>query len=364
MTIFFRYLGYRMKDSALRTIVISAISFFYATTFVDNIIYLYGDNQYVRFYTAFLTFYLIVLVFTIPILELSRFKNRRNLDTLYFFPLSRTKLALVHFISGFLQFIIAFTFAFSVIALRIFQTPLLHSIFIIPFYFAILLACFMVYTVICYLFSTENIVFDGVSTVLLWTLTPLLPFLFLETIGISIEPENFYLHLLYAPICFVNQIFANLFQSGFDNTDRILSYITGDWYMILLWVLLAGPVFFLYLRVFQKKGAEQAGTPSTSPVGLQFLIPAWGYIGVFAILDSLSAISIFMIMLSIFVGYFVLRKSFKLKPKDFACIGIIILAAILSLVIRPYVRNLLEKPQSENPPISQVQMVDSEFELP
>ena len=55
--------------------------------------------------------------------------------------------------------------------------------------------------------------------------------------------------------------------------------------------------------------------------------------------------------------------SFKLKKKDFACIGIIFLAAILATLIRPYVKNLLEKPQSVNPPTAQVQMVDSEFEI-
>ena len=98
MKTFFRYLGYRLKDSALRTTVISLLSFFFTLSTADIGIgkEIFLSSQQEKIYCSLLPYYamLIALVFLIPMLELSRFKNRRNLDTLYFFPLSRTKLVI------------------------------------------------------------------------------------------------------------------------------------------------------------------------------------------------------------------------------------------------------------------------------
>ena len=186
MKTFFRYFGYRLKDSALRTIVVSLFSFFYTMSWVNSSIEpanIYNsetgkyDKEVANCYLYFFYILLIVLVYVIPMMELSRFKNRRNLDTLYFFPLSRTKLALVHYFVGILQFLAAYTLSFGVVAFRIIEISLLYQSFLIPCYLGMLFSSLLVYTFVCYLFSSENTVFDGVVTSLWWIALPTLVYL-------------------------------------------------------------------------------------------------------------------------------------------------------------------------------------------
>ena len=287
MKTFFRYFGYRLKDSALRTIVVSLCSFFYTMSLADTGIFLdhvYNadtgryDREVAICNLIFFYILLIILVYVIPMMELSRFKNRRNLDTLYFFPLSRTKLALVHYFVGILQFLAAYTLSFGVVAFCIIEISLFYQSFLIPCYLGMLFSSLLVYTFVCYLFSSENTVFDGVVTSLWWIALPTLVYLIPKTHHSSFdfgEPSAFW-YVLFGPMILFGEVFSACFEFGASATGDAIDYFKEEWYMLLIWTALAGLAFFLYLRTFQKKGAEKAGAPSSSPVGLQFLIPARG----------------------------------------------------------------------------------------
>ena len=361
MKTFFRYFGYRLKDSTLRTIVVSLFSFFYTMSWVNSSIEpanIYNsetgkyDKEVANCYLYFFYILLIVLVYVIPMMELSRFKNRRNLDTLYFFPLSRTKLALVHYLVGILQFLAAYTLSFGVVAFRIIEISLLYQSFLIPCYLGMLFSSLLVYTFVCYLFSSENTVFDGVVTSLWWIALPTLVYLIPQTIHSSLdfgEPSGFW-YVLFGPMILFGEVFASCFESGASATGDAIDYFKEEWYMLLIWTALAGLAFFLYLRTFQKKGAEKAGAPSSSPVGLQFLIPAWGYLGFWFVLQLDSVILIFMTILSILIGYFILRRSFKLKKKDLICTALTIFLALTVFFAVPEVERLIERIASEKDP--------------
>ena len=361
MKTFFRYLGYRMKDSALRTVVISLLSFFFTMSMVDSSISLeqaYNtdtgryDRNVVNCSLIFFYILLIILVYVIPMMELSRFKNRRNLDTLYFFPLDRIKLALVHYISGFLQFLAAYTLSFIVVALRILRIPDLHQIYLIPCYLGMLFSSLLVYTFVCYLFFSENTVFDGVVTSLWWIAVPTLVYTLPQTIFldmISFSPSGFW-YVLFGPMILLGEVFSACFKFGAGATGDAIEHFKDEWYMLLIWTALAGLAFFLYLRTFKKKGAEQAGAPFTSPVGLQLLIPAWGYLGLWFVFQIDAGILTFMSILSILIGYFILRRSFKLKKRDLICIALTITLAIAVSLSRPLMQKVIDRLAEDDEP--------------
>ncbi len=110
MKVFGRYLRYRLKSSALRSVIITVISLL----FTQNILrssavasdeHLYWNDSCIGTISVILA----MLASIIPILETKYFKNRRNLDTLYFFPIKRSKMALVHYLCGLIQMTFAYT---------------------------------------------------------------------------------------------------------------------------------------------------------------------------------------------------------------------------------------------------------------
>ena len=111
MTTFKRYFTYRLKQSVLRTVVFTVLALLMCLTAVNSSIsYKYDFTKSASLES--LATVLGILCFLIPILELSGFKNRRNLDTLYFFPIRRERMALAHYLSGLVQILVIYTVSF------------------------------------------------------------------------------------------------------------------------------------------------------------------------------------------------------------------------------------------------------------
>ena len=87
-----RYLSYLLKKNLLRTVTFTAISVIICFIVVDG----EAGSGLVKYRStgiASLAVMLSLFSVIIPMLELADFKNRRNLDTLYFFPIERKKMA-------------------------------------------------------------------------------------------------------------------------------------------------------------------------------------------------------------------------------------------------------------------------------
>ena len=107
-----RYLRYGLEKSLWRTIIFTVISV--AITFMTTrSATSSSEDRYKSTGIYMLAIMISVFAAIIPMLELSEFKNRRNLDTLYFFPIERKSMALVHFVSGFIQLAVIYTVTFA-----------------------------------------------------------------------------------------------------------------------------------------------------------------------------------------------------------------------------------------------------------
>lgn len=144
--------------------------------------------------------------------------------------------------------------------------------------------------------------------------------------------------VIYAPINNLTVIFQKLIEvnrasdSGASlNVDYANRYM-AQMYMFFVWGAVGIAAAFGFFFNFKRKGAQNAGEISDSPFGYKLLIPVYGY-GLLLTSDGLEIMSVIIFALML-VGYFIYRRSFKIKTRDIIFIACGIIPLILSGVIR------------------------------
>jgi hypothetical protein len=145
--------------------------------------------------------------------------------------------------------------------------------------------------------------------------------------------------VVYAPINNLTVIFQKLIEVNRASDAGASYYVNyadrymAQMYMFFVWGAVGIAAAFGFFLNFKSKGAQNAGEISDSPFGYKLLIPVYGY-GLLLLndtgLDILSVI-IFALML---VGYFIYRRSFKIKTRDIIFIACGIIPLIISCVIK------------------------------
>ena len=163
MKTFGRYLGYRLEKATSRTLIFTILAVVFTWVTVTESIG--RQNVWANETGIYMLAIILSVVSTlIPILELSDFKNRRNLDTLYFFPIKRSKMALVHYLSGFIQVLIIYSVAFFSAWIHLeLQTDYFALGYMFFYYILSLLVGLMMYSIFAFLFIQGNTVADGIK---------------------------------------------------------------------------------------------------------------------------------------------------------------------------------------------------------
>lgn len=338
MTTFKRYLFYRIENSALRMLVFSILSIMLTQTVLIESI----DNVDVQYCSSGLYIFAVILgIFAsiIPILELSGFKNRRNLDTLYFFPINREKMAIAHYISGFFQVTVIYTATYvSGFVFLASQTDFFALGYMIPYYFLSLLLGLVIYSVFMFIFTQANSVADGVLFCLLWIFViSFVGHTLLDVIYPAIDGEDMIgiqgvwrsasrladWGIVYKPINDLTILYQDAIE--INNPAAWNSYIPRireNSYMFFVWGVIGLAAAVGFIISFARKGAEKAGEISNSWFGYKLLIPVYGYCIMF------QSISIFITIVMMIIGYIIYRRGFKFKKSD-----IILTAAGLAPVL-------------------------------
>lgn len=346
MKVFKRYLCYRLENSALRTIVFTVISAILTWITVSEST---GrmSVEYNETGIYILAVVLGALCTLIPILELSAFKNRRNLDTLYFFPINRGKMALVHYISGFIQILFAYTITFVVAYAYLAAQTSYFALGYMPFYYLLsVLLGFVMYSFFMFVFGQANTVADGVVLCVLWMFVI---FIVLQTFRTEVlrpflNDTEWWKNssnlsgwgIAYAPINNLTVIFQDLIEinkSSFEyyyKNEYAARYIS-QMYMFFVWGAVGIAAAVGYFVTFIKKGAEKAGEISSSPFGYKLLIPLYGY-SLLMMYDSIDFMTV-LIFVAMVIGYIIYRRSFKLKTSDLVFTGCGALAVILGAML-------------------------------
>ena len=280
MNTFGRYLLYRLKSTAPRTTMFAILSLIMTLNVVSSSI----QGQYIEYNsTGIYMLALILGIFCtiIPILETVGFKNRHNLDTLYFFPLERKKLALVHYLSGLIQVLAIYTVTFVAAYIYLAANTNYFALHHMPIYYLLsVLLGIVMYSFFIFVFGQANTAADGALFSLLWVFALCLIILAATAVWNELDPITINLSayryrnalygwgIAYAPINNLTVIFQDLIEVNQNNSHSVYpSIYTRQWYMFAVWGVIGIASAIGYFITFVKKGAQKAGEISDSPFG-------------------------------------------------------------------------------------------------
>ena len=366
MTNFKSYLGYRIKKSIFPTLTFSlialAISAFSARACAYRFMGARGSMGIETLATI-----VGIIASIIPMIELSAFKSRRNLDTLFFLPISRKSVALAHYLSGLVQMFTINTVAYLGHTLVHLEFAEDFRMEYMPLYYVLLLILgVVVYSVFMFLFREANSNVDGVICSIMWIFALYLAMLVLNYpirmfamkyiyVSHSVEYWEFTRHLSnfaawflpYAPLNNLTVVFQSVMQ-GWDNFNGYELYFPTfaeaagryfpHWYMFFPWLAAGAASVWGYFRTFTRKGAERAEDISDSPFCYKTLIPLYG--ASLYILTSGSDLMMFMLTIAaMYIGYAVYRRSFRIKKSDVITVASVTVGSLAFMMLMEIVLN-------------------------
>lgn len=354
MRVFGRYFAHRAKSTLARFLIIAVLTLIYLMPILAEKVGTYTDvgSDYIyRKYGRLLadqfntiTFLMCLLCTIIPILEFASFHNRKNADTMLSMPISRPKLALVHYLNGAWQivtlvtcYLLMYVYVLNENAekcLKVTSYAFDYDVkLFIPFYFTVILTCLMAYSFFVLVFNFANNVTDGVVFVLTYIFAGML---FVDGLDILLGKmfvggysENM------LPYKLTIDVSSNFFDA-LMNDGKLLKYAFSDGWiindMIIPMIIAAvGTAVFVacLIWILARKKAEKIEGISTSPFGYALLIPLYG-MSFSAILfsNSFEIQTSAFIIIPMVVGYMIYRRSFKLKIID-----LIMLALTVGMMI-------------------------------
>lgn len=331
---FLRYLWYRLENGALRTLVLTVLSVILAQSVISDEIKYY-DIESIRYIDSGIYILAVVLGIVctlIPMLENMGFKNRRNLDTLYFFPIKREKMAAAHFLGGFIQAVFVYTVTFVVAGVYLaIKTDFFELYHLVPYYFLSLLLGFVIYSFFSFIFIQANTVADGVVMSALWAfgIWAVLYAMFVLTKSVYLNEYSYEAYvsmrslanipewgIVYMPINNLTVIYQSLIeanQSSWNEFAYAQRYLS-QYYFFIIWGLIGIACAMGYFLTFKKRGAQFAGEISDSWLGYKLLIPIYGY-SLLIMIGSVEIVTVLVFMMMI-IGYVIYRRSFRLKASD------------------------------------------------
>ncbi len=327
MKTFGRYLSYRLGQSWIRTLIFTVLSVSLSQSVIlSELKYtmILNGVKHSRPESGLYILAVILGIFctVIPMLELGEYKNRRNLDALYSFAISRKQLALLHYLSGWIQVIVIYTVTYLGACLTLVtHKPPFQLIYLLPYYFLSLCIGLIMYSFFLFFFGEANSEADGVLFCVLG--------IFLVTMIWSLE-EEFLIGVFesswgcaYAPIDALTTIFQYWIHSPEEGSWLARIYLS-EWYMFIPWSVIGIACAFGYFFTFSRKPAEKNGDISNSWFGYRTMIPIYGF---FLAVNPFGWILVTILMLA---GYCIYRRSFKLKKSDLIVLGVAILVAFIN----------------------------------
>jgi hypothetical protein len=272
----------------------------------------------------------------IPFFELAGFKNRRNLDTLYFFPIKRESMALAHYISGFVQVMLIYTVTYVVgFFFLAAKTDCFALLPMLPYYFLSLLLGLVIYSIFMFLFTQANTAADGVLICLLWIFLLYIVSCTLFDVVWNSNEDMYWdstwralnkqcWGIIYAPINHLTVLFQDMIEiNNPTRWEHSVDKIREQAYMFLVWGVIGIAAAVGYVVSFAKRKAEKAGEISNSWFGYKTLIPIYGYC-LFFTMRSGSGLNILSLVFWILMiaGYIIYRRGFRFRTSDIVLIAI------------------------------------------
>lgn len=275
-----------------------------------------------------------VLAAVLPLLRLSAFKSRRNIDTLYSFPLSRRKMVAVQLGMGIGEMFCAFTLSYLYfIFLYKLKAGAFHLFWLLPNYFAALVGGLILYFFVAFFFWQGNTVADGIVFAIGFAGAPAL---FVLDLSILFNSSLMSEAAWYLPFWHLNNTTGLFYYKAMQDSPEVmevmgeqlsnnayfweLDSLANKFYMYIVWFFVACILAAMLFYFAGRSKAEKAGDISDSFLGYRTLVPFYGYS---ILLNSTERAWEFspIIYLLMIVGYILYRRGFKLRMSDWICLG-------------------------------------------
>lgn len=275
-----------------------------------------------------------VLAAVLPLLRLSAFKSRRNIDTLYSFPLSRRKMVAVQLGMGIGEMFCAFTLSYLYfIFLYKLKAGAFHLFWLLPNYFAALVGGLILYFFVAFFFWQGNTVADGIVFAIGFAGAPAL---FVLDLSILFNSSLMSEAVWYLPFWHLNNTTGLFYYKAMQDSPEVmevmgeqlsnnayfweLDSLANKFYMYIVWFFVACILAAMLFYFAGRSKAEKAGDISDSFLGYRTLVPFYGYS---ILLNSTERAWEFspIIYLLMIVGYILYRRGFKLRMSDWICLG-------------------------------------------
>ena len=275
-----------------------------------------------------------VLAAVLPLLRLSSFKSRRNIDTLYSFPLSRRKMVAVQLGMGIGEMFCAFTLSYLYfIFLYKLKAGAFHLFWLLPNYFVALVGGLILYFFVAFFFWQGNTVADGIVFAIGFAGAPAL---FVLDLSILFNSSLMSEAVWYLPFWHLNNTTGLFYYKAMQDSPEVmevmgeqlsnnahfweLDSLANKFYMYIVWFFVACILAAMLFYFAGRSKAEKAGDISDSFLGYRTLVPFYGYS---ILLNSTERAWEFspIIYLLMIVGYILYRRGFKLRMSDWICLG-------------------------------------------
>lgn len=280
------------------------------------------------------------------ILEFSEFKNRRNLDSWFSFPLDRWKIALVHYLNGAVHLFLAHTLSFIVAYVKIapYKTECHLDMSVMPvFYFSVLFLGLMFYGFCMFPFILANNIFDGVVFAVLYNIVPMMLQGWIGSLLIFTDLRwisDFFaspcqLLMEEAGRCTGNltlKMYREIYEENGMTSDLTKISLTSEEiarYIIISVICIALTV--LAIRVFASKKTEDIGGISASLPGYRLLIPVMMIGRALKAVGSIPGGITYAIVT--FVAYVIFRRGVKLKIPDIIVVVVVLILGLIPVDI-------------------------------
>lgn len=343
MNIEMRYFIYHFKKTLIRLAILSMA----AITMTLSVVYSYESWNSGKVYSLSfggMMFLLAAMGVILPLLEIGDFKNKRNLDSWFSFPIERWKILLIHILNGAIHIAIAFSIAVIVALIQINGAPAEAGFD--PSYMPAFWASSLFYGLLVYLFCffPAVIASNMVDAVILIAMYNILPYRIAYFLALLTNSSKIGLDL-FGPVPCLVQIMGN-FNKLVENKQSqsmigiVLSAFEEDvsFLMIVVSGILclaagAGAVFF-----FDRVKAEDLGGISDSRFAYKVCIPL---INALAILSGEGNVITGLFRgIAIFITYVVYRRGFKLRKSDVIIISVLTVVAMIPINYGEYLSNL------------------------
>jgi hypothetical protein len=310
-----------------------ALTFLIGINAQPNFYYGYGSDKEIRDYYSTLYIPVTILCFLayiLPVTEFSFFKKRINLDCAYSLPISRRAMGTVHYLTGLMTLLGAFTSSYLLnYVLLLSRGPgWFYFTPMIAHYFLCLILGFAMYSVMAFVFNEANTRGDGIWFMVLYSFVFVLIYFAIAEITELYRIHDGYGAIPWGVIDTMTVYYQSLVE--IDLYSTILFWEKSEFvFWFFFWVIMGIAAATGFFLTFGKRRMEKTEEISDSYFGFRTLIPICAITGMI-LFQSFDTI-IFPVIIELFaiLGYTIYRRGFHYKKSDIAMLCIFLIFLLL-----------------------------------